>query len=54
MLVSVAFDEGEDRRFLISELQADADSIEVLRPGEWSRVYAFRRGREDLVVRFSR
>ena len=47
-------DDAADRAFLIDRLDADPDSIEVLRPGEWSRVYAVHRGNEELVVRFSR
>ncbi len=42
------------RLFLVETLGADPSSIEPLRPGEWSRVYAIRRGGADLVVRFSR
>ncbi len=42
------------RRFLVDQLGAEASSVEPLRAGEWSRVYAARRGGEDLVVRFSR
>ena len=42
------------RAFLIRELGASFESIEPLQPGEWSSVYAIRRGREELVVRFSR
>ena len=41
------------RGFLVDQLGAAPESVEQLRPGEWSSVYAIRRGREDLVVRFS-
>lgn len=44
----------EVRAFLVDELGADPESVESLRPGEWSSVYAIRRGSEALVVRFSR
>ncbi len=39
--------------FLVARLGADPSSIEALRPGEWSSVYAIRRGGDELVVRFS-
>jgi hygromycin-B 4-O-kinase len=41
------------RKFLIERLQAAPESIETIRPGEWSRAYAIRRNGEELVVRFS-
>jgi len=46
----------QDRDFkkvLIERLKAAPDSIETIRPGEWSRAYAIRRNGEELVVRFS-
>lgn len=42
------------REFLVHQLGAAPESIESLQPGEWSSVYAIRRGHDDLVVRFSR
>lgn len=50
----VAFDDRAARAFLVERLGATPGSVEPLRPGEWSSVYAIRRGGEDLVVRFSR
>lgn len=47
-------DDNDARVFLVDELGAAPGSIETLRPGEWSRVYAIRRDANDLVVRFSR
>ena len=49
-----SLDDADARAFLVERLGADPSAIEALRPGEWSRVYAIRRGSEDLVVRFSR
>jgi hygromycin-B 4-O-kinase len=43
----------ESETFLVEQLGADPDSIEAIRPGEWSRAYAIRRNGEELVVRFS-
>ena len=40
--------------FLVTRLGAAPESIEALRPGEWSRAYAIRRNGEEVVVRFSR
>lgn len=40
-------------KFLVQQLGAAPDSIEPIRPGEWSRAYAIRRSGEELVVRFS-
>lgn len=42
------------RTFLVEQLRATPESVERLRPGEWSSVYGIRRDRQDLVVRFSR
>lgn len=47
-------DDAAAHAFLVAQLGADPNGIEALRPGEWSRVYAIRRGDEELVVRFSR
>jgi hygromycin-B 4-O-kinase len=47
-------DDPRIRAFLVARLGAEPESIEPLRPGEWSSVYAMRRRGEDLVVRFSR
>lgn len=50
----MAVDDPVARTFLVEKVGAAPESIEPLRPGEWSSVYAIRRGGEDLVVRFSR
>jgi hygromycin-B 4-O-kinase len=50
----VAIDDVAARAFLVEQLRAVPESIESLRPGEWSRVYAIRRADDELVVRFSR
>lgn len=54
MNVIVNVDDARVRAFLAEHLGASPNSIEAIRPGEWSRVYAVRRGSEELVVRFSR
>ncbi len=43
----------ELKKFLVERLKAAPDSIETIRPGEWSRAYAIRRNGEELIVRFS-
>jgi hypothetical protein len=48
-----ALQDADLRKFLTARLQAVPDSIETIRPGEWSRAYAIRRNGEELVVRFS-
>jgi len=50
----MTMDDTATRAFLVERLGAAGGSIEPLRPGEWSQVYAIRRGDEELVVRFSR
>ena len=52
-MLPVITDDAAARSFLVGTLQADPASIESLRPGEWSTVYAMRRDDTDLVVRFS-
>ena len=47
-------EDADFKRFLVERLNAAPESIETLRPGEWSRAYAIRRNGEELAVRFSR
>ncbi|HZC31315.1 MAG TPA: phosphotransferase [Gaiellaceae bacterium] len=47
-------DPAAERDFLVSVLGAEPTAIERPQSGEWSSVYAIRRGNEELVVRFSR
>ncbi len=54
MQETLVIDDATARAFLVERLGGDPATIEVLRPGEWSRVYAVRRAAEEVVVRFSR
>lgn len=49
----MTLNDADARAFLIGHLGAEPDSVEALRPGEWSSVYAIRRHSQNLVVRFS-
>ncbi len=46
-------DTAEARAFLIARVGPDIDNVSPIGPGEWSRVYAFRRAGDEYVVRFS-
>lgn len=45
-------DAGRARAFLADRLAIDAPDVALIGAGAWSRCFAFRRGDEDLVIRF--
>jgi hygromycin-B 4-O-kinase len=44
--------EAEARAFLASRFGNDVADVALIGEGAWSRAFAFRRGEEDLVIRF--
>lgn len=45
-------DSSRARAFLAERLVIDAGDVALIGEGAWSRCFAFRRGGEDLVIRF--